>query len=77
MNKLWHFGDSFGTCGSEEVIFSKYISNHLNLELEHKSVGGYSNSKIFSEILFEVAFPKLSVPKAMGDTLRPVLPNFL
>ena len=51
MNKLWHFGDSFGTCGSEEVIFSKYISYHLNLELEHKSVGGYSNSKIFSEIL--------------------------
>ena len=51
MNKLWHFGDSFSTCGDFEKIFSEYIAFHFNLELNHNGSGGTGNFEIFSEIL--------------------------
>lgn len=51
MNKLWHFGDSFTTCGNFEKIFSEYIAFHFNLELNHNGHGGTGNFEIFSEII--------------------------
>ena len=51
MNSLWHYGDSFSTCGDFETIFSSYIAKHYNLSFKHRGVGGTGNFEIFSELI--------------------------
>jgi hypothetical protein len=55
-NQLWHFGDSFAACDVErEDIFSKYISDYFNFDLNHCAKGGSSNFGIFNEILKNIS----------------------
>jgi hypothetical protein len=51
MNKLWHYGDSYATCGEFETIFSQYIANHYGLKLNYLAAGGLGNFEIFSRVI--------------------------
>ena len=51
MNKLWHYGDSFATCGPFETVFSQYIANHYGLRLNYLAAGGMGNFEIFSRVI--------------------------
>lgn len=51
MNKLWHFGDSWSKCSSEENIFSHYIAKYYEIELKHFGQGGTGNFEIFYNII--------------------------
>lgn len=52
MNTLYHFGDSYGTVGAEpSKHFVQLISETLNYNYKHESVGGSSNDQIFNKFL--------------------------
>jgi len=50
-NYLWHYGDSWSTCGNFEDIYSKHIADEIGLELRHLGSGGTGNFEIFSNII--------------------------
>ena len=50
-NYLWHYGDSWSTCGNFEVVYSKHIADGIGLELRHLGEGGTGNFEIFSNII--------------------------
>ena len=54
-NKFYHYGDSFATCDSNEVIFSKYISEYFNLDWVDRGFSGSSNYVILSNIIKDLS----------------------
>jgi len=58
-NSLWHFGDSYGTWASDDLVlgakkgYSEYIADYYNLNFSHHAVGGYSTDEILNSILLQ------------------------
>jgi hypothetical protein len=54
MNKLYHFGDSYGTISQHSKHFVELLSDKLNLVYEPYGVGGSSNELILTRFLKEI-----------------------
>jgi hypothetical protein len=54
MNKLYHFGDSYGINEQHNKHYVELLSDKLNLTYENYSVGGYSNELILTRFMKEI-----------------------